>query len=310
MSKCDVNIFQYLCFRHDLCNVRAKDMASRAMFLYPDLDKSSVRALKAEERLLELKVHSIDVSKKTVVVDLKKSQTEMKRRLRKYRDRQRDLSNAVKPITDNVDQSIEEFMASNIKNKTFTRNSLQRPKTCPDTARSRSSFSRASLGTTHTTDNEAIEIDPSFFTDQQRSKIDLRPSTGKQFRGNKDAVRKFARIQGLGDVNEQVRYFDKDELQDRVTFYEQLLKWRRNKELGKYESLDTKVAEFCDEKNEDLKRRLLRNSCLRQSSQSVMGFHKQYVQQEIKRKYSTNRPASTVMFLDDKDKEDDIIEDS
>lgn len=261
------------------------------MFMYPDLDKSAVRALRVEERILELKVTNIDVAKKTVALDMRKSQNEMKKRLRKYRDRQRDISkgnNSTLP----TDQTLEDFLANNTKHKAFTRSAL-RPKTSP--AVMTSSHRNSNRKVSNTTDEE-FEIDPSFFTDQHRSKIDLRPSTARVFNGDKAALLRLARLGSIGKRQEQVRYFDEDELQDRESFYAQMVQWRKGKEIDNFELLDHKVGEFCKQDEEEIKRRLHRNSCLRQSSHSVMEFRKIKVkeQNEARRSSSpTSRPNST-----------------
>ncbi|XP_033735644.1 uncharacterized protein LOC117324098 isoform X2 [Pecten maximus] len=267
-------------------------MASRAMFMYPDLDKSAVRALKVEERILELKVVNIDVAKRSVALDLRKSQNEMKKRLRKYRDRQRDISK-LKNITEPKDQTIEDFMANNTQHRAFTRSAM-RPKTSPAVMTSKPSGrgGRQSVSP----EEEGFEVDPSFFTDQHRSKIDLRPSTARVFNGDKAALRKKSRLGSLGRREEQVRYFDDDELQDRESFYTQMVEWRKSKEIGNFESLDHKVGSFCKQNEEEIKRRVQRNTCLRQSLHSVMEFRriKQKEQNEALRATTpSSRPNSS-----------------
>ncbi|OWF38379.1 uncharacterized protein LOC110466330 [Mizuhopecten yessoensis] len=267
-------------------------MASRAVFMYPDLDKSAVRALKVEERILELKVINIDVAKRSVALDLRKSQNEMKKRLRKYRDRQREISK-VKNSTEPKNQNIEDFMTNNTQHRAFTRSAM-RPKTSPAVLTSKSSGNRG--GRQSVSQEEEFEVDPSFFTDQQRSKIDLRPSTARVFNGDKAALRKLTRLGSLGRRDEQVRYFDEDELQDRESFYNQMVEWRKSKEINSFESLDYKVGSFCKQSEDEINRRLQRNSCLRQSHHSVMEFRriKQREQHESLRATTpSSRPNSS-----------------
>ncbi|XP_033735643.1 uncharacterized protein LOC117324098 isoform X1 [Pecten maximus] len=282
-------------FKHrslSISDAKPREMASRAMFMYPDLDKSAVRALKVEERILELKVVNIDVAKRSVALDLRKSQNEMKKRLRKYRDRQRDISK-LKNITEPKDQTIEDFMANNTQHRAFTRSAM-RPKTSPAVMTSKPSGrgGRQSVSP----EEEGFEVDPSFFTDQHRSKIDLRPSTARVFNGDKAALRKKSRLGSLGRREEQVRYFDDDELQDRESFYTQMVEWRKSKEIGNFESLDHKVGSFCKQNEEEIKRRVQRNTCLRQSLHSVMEFRriKQKEQNEALRATTpSSRPNSS-----------------
>ncbi|XP_069117780.1 uncharacterized protein [Argopecten irradians] len=274
-----------------ISDAKPREMVSRAVFMYPDLDKSSVRALKVEERILELKVVNIDVAKKSVALDLRKSQNEMKKRLRKYRDRQRDISK-LKNTPEPKDQTIEDFVANNTQHRAFTRSAL-RPKTSPAVLTSKPS---GRGGRQSVAQEEEFEVDPSFFTDQHRSKIDLRPSTARVFNGDKAALRKKSRLGSLGRRDEQVRYFDDDELQDRESFYNQMVEWRKSKEINNFESLDHKVGSFCEQNDDDIKRRIQRNSCLRQINHSVMEFRriKQKEQNDALRATSpSSRPNSS-----------------
>lgn len=245
-----------------------------------EIDKASQRANLIEQRMFEITLSSLDTLKHSTAVELHKSQNEMKKRLRKYRDRQREIVRA-KPDFDT--DPIEELITRQMRNKAKARMQT-RPKTCPAglrrlTPKSTDISSKPDEMTsevTHVTSNgssaltngvspringtksehfeesysdefsdEEHELDGSFMIDQQKSKIDLRPKTAVEISRRGLTLDKYANVGRLGSAVKQVRYFDEDELNDRGHFYRHLVEKRIKEEKNKLSSLDDKVAEFC-----------------------------------------------------------------
>lgn len=216
-----------------------------------ELDKASQRANLIEQRMFEITLSSIDTLKHATAIELRKSQNEMKKRLRKYRDRQREIVRN-RPGFDK--DPIDELIARQLRNKakakqsTRSRRNTSTPAHSPRSSRS----TRASLRTNHIvtpqfdSDSESdIEIDGSFMIDQQRSKIDLRPKTAMDIIRKGTPIDAYVNYGRLGPPVRQIRYFDDDELKDREHFYKHLVEKRINKEKNNIDTLDDKVAQFC-----------------------------------------------------------------
>ncbi|KAH3863362.1 hypothetical protein DPMN_026347 [Dreissena polymorpha] len=77
-------------------------------------DKASQRANLIEQRMFEITLSSIKTLKHATAIELHKSQNEMKKRLRKYRDRQREI---VRNKRDSHEDPIEEIIARQMKSK-------------------------------------------------------------------------------------------------------------------------------------------------------------------------------------------------
>lgn len=240
-----------------------------------EIDRASQRANLIEQRMFEITLQSIDTLKHTTAIELHKSQNEMKKRLRKYRDRQREIVRS-KPDFDK--DPIEELITRQMRNR-----AKARPKTCPglrhitpkstglvlaksaraaqnalssppatstnmngtmsQTLDNSSSDASSSNGVDESDDE--LELDGSFMIDQQKSKIDLRPKTAIDITRRGVSLDKYAINGRLGSAVKQVRYFDEDELNDRGHFYKHLVDKRISEEKNKLSTLDDKVAAFC-----------------------------------------------------------------
>lgn len=240
-----------------------------------EIDKASQRANLIERRMFQITLQSIDTLKHTTAIELHKSQNEMKKRLRKYRDRQREIVRS-KPGFDK--DPIEELITRQMRNRAKARQTT-RPKTSTGCSRritpkateitplKREGSSSSGVMTSpnpsprlngdkfrligdsssESSDHESddLELDGSFMIDQQKSKIDLRPKTAVDIVRRGQSLDKYVNIGRLGPAVKQVRYFDEDELNDRGHFYRHLVEKRINEEKTKLNSLDDKVAEFC-----------------------------------------------------------------
>ena len=196
---------------------------------------------------------------------LKKSQNEMKRKLRKFRDRQREIQRA-RSSMEKPPESVDEFLSSN---KTMTGGSQRRPMTCPPASlrAKMSSFLKPKLDLT--LDDETA-IDPSFFTDQHKSKIDLRPKTAATMRCSLESLRKANPKGRLGPASAQERYFDEDEIADRAAFYLRLTNLRKKTEQDTFDcEIETKVGEFMGQSEDQIKRRREYSRFLRQTDDPV-----------------------------------------
>ncbi|XP_052787911.1 uncharacterized protein LOC128222819 [Mya arenaria] len=236
-----------------------------------DVDRSSQRANLIEQRMFEITLSSIETLKHATAIELHKSQNEMKKRLRKYRDRQREI---VRNRSDVDTDPIEVLMTRQMKNKAKAK-MKSRPKTCagqgrtgsvsprsksvtprvPKSVSSRMSshekgnqlrlFCDSSSENESDDSNSDVELDGSFMIDQQKSKIDLRPKTAIDISRRGVSLEQFVNNGRLGPAVRQVRYFDEDELKDRGSFYRHLVDKRIQEENNKLNNLDDAVAKFC-----------------------------------------------------------------
>lgn len=198
-----------------------------------EMDRSSQRANMIEQRMFELTLTSLDTLKHSTAIEIRKAQNVMKKRLRKYRERQREIVQS-KPNSNK--DPIEELMRRQMKQRAKTRK--ERPMTSPGKL-------QGTRQQTDDSDESDIEIDPTFMVDHQKSKIDLRPKTAMSIVTKGRTMDKYVNEGRLGTPVKQIRYFDEDELKDRGQFYMQLVQRRITDEKDKLDNLDNKVAEFC-----------------------------------------------------------------
>ena len=204
-----------------------------------EIDRASQRANMIEQRLFELTLTSLDTLKHSTAIELRKSQNVMKKRLRKYRERQREI---VQSKPDSNKDPLEEIMRRQMKQRSQSRNA--RPKTSP--GKLERGRATESLEEREDSDSDSdIEIDPSFMIDHQKSKIDLRPKTAMSIVSKGRSMEKYVNNGRLGTPVREIRYFDEDELKDRGSFYMQLVQRRISDEKNKLDNLNSKVAEFC-----------------------------------------------------------------
>lgn len=192
-----------------------------------DIDRSTMRANLLEQKLFRLELAGIETSKKTVDVDTRKTQYDMKRRLKKYRERQRTILQA-KAAASSL--SMEELINKQLSERMARNN---RPKTSIPYTSSKE----------HEELDDELEGDRSAFTDQHRSKVDLRPKTARTLNGERFS--KFINVGRIGRVCEETRYFDEDELKDRAFLYTKMIEIRKKKEQKESTELKSKVLEFC-----------------------------------------------------------------
>ena len=163
----------------------------------------------------------------------------MKKRLRKYRDRQREI---VQSEPDSNKDPLEEIMRRQMKQRSQLRNA--RPKTSP--GKLERGRVAESLENREDSDSDSdIQIDPSIMIDHQTSKIDLRPKTAMSIVSKGRSMEKYANDGRLGTPAREIRYFDEDELKDRGSFYMQLVQHKISDEKNKLDNFNSKVAEFC-----------------------------------------------------------------
>lgn len=219
-----------------------------------ELDKASQRANLIEQRMFEITLSSIDTLKHATAIELRKSQNEMKKRLRKYRDRQREIVRN-RPGFDK--DPIDDLIARQLQNKAKAKQSARSKRNTstpagsprsPRTPRSSrvSTREKSTVISEFDSDSESdFEIDGSFMIDQQRSKIDLRPKTAMDIVRKGTPFESYINYGRLGPPVRQIRYFDDDELKDREHFYKHLVEKRIVKEKTNIDTLDDKVAKFC-----------------------------------------------------------------
>ncbi|XP_076443127.1 uncharacterized protein LOC143281737 [Babylonia areolata] len=236
-----------------------------------ELKKSSVRANKLEKKRFEMMMSAFDSAKRNVAVDMKKSQLDFKRRLKRYKDRQREiLVTRAGPSS----STMEEFVLKQLTRRNHIHpapHNGRRPQTCPHpnkgnttnlTLLRRSDATKAAQVTDSRLEQEEEEDeDLGKLSHCRRSKVDLRPCTAwsavRSSRAKADSVTgttrgthsnvKLLQLRGgsLGTPARQVRYLDDEEIEERSTFYRFLLDGLRHIELERLESLNDRVEEFC-----------------------------------------------------------------
>lgn len=246
-----------------------------------DSDKASQRANLIEQRMHEITIASIETMKHTAAIELHKAQNEMKKRLRKYRDRQREI---IRSKTGFDKDPIEQLMARQLQTQNKGKKKV-RPKTTQaltHAGNSRSTSERTSRHTSLQTSRRSsprssrrsartngissprktnsspdcdsvsddsdsdVEVDGTFMIDQQKSKIDLRPKTALDIARRGIPWESYVHNGRLGSQTRQIRYFDDDELKERDKIYKYLVSQKIDTEKHKLETLDEKVAKFCE----------------------------------------------------------------
>ena len=198
-----------------------------------ELGRSSQRVNMIEQRMFDLTLASLETLKHSTAIEIRKAQNIMKKRLRKYRERQREI---VQSRPDSNKDPAEELMRRQTKRRAKTLK--ERPMTSPG---------KLQVTRKHVdeTDESDVEIDPTFMIDHQKSKIDLRPKTAMSIMTKRRTMKKYMDEGRLGTPVREIRYFDEDELKDRGQFYRQMVQRRITDEKNKLDKLDNKVAEFC-----------------------------------------------------------------
>ena len=198
-----------------------------------ELDRSSQRVNMIEQRMFDLTLASLETLKHSTAIEIRKSQNIMKKRLRKYRERQREI---VQSKPDSNKDPIEELMRRQKNQREKKRK--ERPMTSPGKL-------QGTRQHVDETDESDVEIDPAFMIDHQKSKIDLRPKTAMSIMTKRRTMEKYVNEGRLGTPVREIRYFDEDELKDRGQLYKQIVQRRITDEKNKLDKLDNKVAEFC-----------------------------------------------------------------
>ncbi|KAK7104949.1 uncharacterized protein [Littorina saxatilis] len=91
-----------------------------------ELKKTSMRANSLEKKRFEMMLAAFDSAKRNVAVDMKKSQLEFKRRLKRYKDRQREI---IRNRSDPDASSMEEFILKHLRRRGQMSRSPSRPLT-------------------------------------------------------------------------------------------------------------------------------------------------------------------------------------
>lgn len=197
-----------------------------------DPERKSLRSNLLEQRLYEIEISGINTAKKTVALEIRNSQTDLKRRLHKYRDRQKEIMKGKSPS----------FIAGILRPRSEMTLSSRH-----DTPAKTKSYRKGM-----TPAATEIVLDPSFFIDQRKSMIDLRPSTARSLTSGAsflDVAVCNDRYSRLGTPEDCVRYFDDDEIKDRGTFYASLIQFRKKEEEAQFENIENKVDDFCNRKH-------------------------------------------------------------
>ncbi|ESP02853.1 hypothetical protein LOTGIDRAFT_156803 [Lottia gigantea] len=201
--------------------------------------KIQLRALQVERRRFELEMGNFDKAKRCISVDMRKAQTEMKRRLKRYKERQKEIS-----VTRGEPEIYGQFIT---RPKTASSRMTSRPTTSSSYIKRMGEFLDA--------DDCDRQLDPTFLTDRTKSKIDLRPSSAWTFRNQPRPdtqnleYRRLGislRTQNLGTPASQIRYYDDEELHERNLIYRQILQQRKQREKEQFNKIAMKVADFCD----------------------------------------------------------------
>lgn len=222
-----------------------------------------VLAKKRDEKVLQKELSTIRIEKHNSVADIKRSQKEMKKRLKRIRDRQREIQRSktvVEESRDDVDFGMPAVPVS-VK-------SPARPKTGPPSfLKSKvSNFFKPKLEL----NDPEVEIDPSLLSDQTKSKIDLRPATARALKEDKALLDRCRSTGRLGTKASECRYFDLDEITDRNKFYCGLIKNWKQTEKENCNNIERKVGQFLGQSDEVLNRRVKRSVFLRQTDIPVV----------------------------------------
>ncbi|XP_060559562.1 uncharacterized protein LOC132719730 [Ruditapes philippinarum] len=209
-----------------------------------DIDRASKRANIIEQRIYEMRINSMNLLKYSAAIELGKSQTQMKKRLRKYRDKQRQIFRGREGYqNDPIDELIVGQYIQTPRSKPSGRSAVSRAVSSGRTSRRKKHTTKD--GGCESDSESDIEADSLFMIDQQRSKIDLRPKTAMEIMRKGTSLESYIHDGRLGSQTRQVKYFDEDELKEREQIYKYLVERRINFEKNIREQLDEKVARFC-----------------------------------------------------------------
>ncbi|PVD26529.1 hypothetical protein C0Q70_14206 [Pomacea canaliculata] len=225
-----------------------------------ELKKTSVRANLLEKKRFEMLMAGFESAKRCVAVDMKKSQLDVKRRLKRYKERQREILAtrlrleaaaeeepfAARNTTPDIAQPPHQT-SSRSQRRLFGQEAQRRPQTMAD------------IYEEGDDDNdEEEEVVVAGLSHCRRSKVDLRPSTAwsamlgtrstrsaTNGAGAAEARLLQLRTGHLGSPARQVRYLDDEEIEERCAIYRFLLRSYRQKEHEHVEALNMRVRQFC-----------------------------------------------------------------
>lgn len=201
-------------------------------------ERQSHRMNLVEEKRLDKQLKLLTKSQKTVAMDIQNSQREMKRRLQRYRERQRDL---IGEKISGPALTVEDILKKH------------QPRLTSHTPLRRQKKTRIRPATA-----PPPKIDMSVFLDLQKWKVDLRPMTASSRRHKPEVplgpesnvsstARGYRSVTGerLGTADMEARYFVDEELDERSAFYYDLTAWRKRTELSHFKEVNQKVMHFC-----------------------------------------------------------------
>ncbi|XP_025103834.1 LOW QUALITY PROTEIN: uncharacterized protein LOC112569941 [Pomacea canaliculata] len=234
-----------------------------------ELKKTSVRANLLEKKRFEMLMAGFESAKRCVAVDMKKSQLDVKRRLKRYKERQREI---LATRSGNSPSDMEDFVLKQLRKRSPLQQGT-RPQTSPSLptrphlalsddclARKPNAVPRQwRISTKRATmimmEEEVVVAGLSHC---RRSKVDLRPSTAwsamlgtrstrsaTNGAGAAEARLLQLRTGHLGSPARQVRYLDDEEIEERCAIYRFLLRSYRQKEHEHVEALNMRVRQFC-----------------------------------------------------------------
>lgn len=201
-----------------------------------EFEKKSIRENFLERRRCAMQVSTLNAASKVVAADMRKGQNEMRRRLQKYRDRQREISEKKDgPLT----ITMEEFLERQMRLQKLKTSITCRPLSSPLIQRMSKLINEAELEK----DDEQFNMDA--FTDRRRTKIDLRPSTAVTCPSRLSIRQQSKRGASISTGQKEVRYYEDEEIRDRATFYSQLLHLRKKQEQDRFQEISNKVDTYC-----------------------------------------------------------------
>ena len=225
-------------------------------------ERKSMRSNLLEKRRLQLELASYDAAKRNVATDMRKAQTDMRRRLQRYKNRLKDIS---RNRDDSRIISIEQFLERHRRKKKTNVLSSPRPHSSPLIRR----MSKLIPPETLATDCPDDPSNPELFGGRRKSKVDLRPATACAAASRPKSTDAFPKGGGRGKCGKmggtvggagsaicrhpeaQVRYFVEDELQDRASFYKYILDLRKDFQRQVTQTLKHRVAEFCGKPSDE-----------------------------------------------------------
>lgn len=235
-----------------------------------ELKKTSVRANLLEKKRFEMLMAGFESAKRCVAVDMKKSQLDVKRRLKRYKERQREI---LATRSGNSPSDMEDFVLKQLRKRSPLQQGT-RPQTSPSLptrphlALSDDCFGEEAQRRPQTMadiyeegdddNDEEEEVVVAGLSHCRRSKVDLRPSTAwsamlgtrstrSETNGAGAAEARLLQLRTghLGSPARQVRYLDDEEIEERCAIYRFLLRSYRQKEHEHVEALNIRVRQFC-----------------------------------------------------------------